>query len=75
MVIPEHRPGKDRKTWGQRDPLTGVAEVLRARGIADESGLNALQQEAQEKLEAAVTFMEQSPLPDASNLQSAVYAD
>jgi len=75
MVIPEHRPGKDRRHWSARDPIDHLREVLTARGIANEATIQKLEFEAQEQLDAAVKFMENSPMPDPAEVLDVVYAD
>lgn len=75
MVIPEHRPGKDRKNWSGRDPIDHLRQVLVSRGIANEVAIQKLEAEAQEQLSAAVEFMEKSPMPDPSEVLEVVYAD
>jgi pyruvate dehydrogenase E1 component alpha subunit len=72
MVIPEHRPSKFRKHWAGRDPIDHIREYLTTHQIADPDQLEA---DAQEQLDAAVEFMENSPLPDPAEVLELVYAD
>ncbi len=71
MVIPEHRPSKFRKHWAGRDPIDHMREYLIENSIGDPDALEA---DAQEQLDNAVAFMEQSPLPDGSEVEEMVYA-
>ena len=75
MVIPEHRPGKERKHWTSRDPIDQMRDHLAAEGIADASAIEQLEADAQEQLEAAVAFMQDSPFPDPAEIPEVVYAD
>jgi len=74
MVIPEHRPQQERKAWGQRDPLEHFGELLKQRGIAGDAELGLISDMQVQKLDDAIRFMEESPLPDPAGLEEALYA-
>jgi TPP-dependent pyruvate/acetoin dehydrogenase alpha subunit len=74
MVIPEHRPQLERQTWQQRDPIESFGELLTKRGIAADAELSLIDDAQDMKLEEAVRFMEDSPLPDPAQLEEALYA-
>ena len=75
MVIPEHRPGKERKYWNANDPIELLAQKMIADGVADADDLERLRQQEQENIAEAVAFMEQSPLPDPARVDEVLYAD
>jgi TPP-dependent pyruvate/acetoin dehydrogenase alpha subunit len=74
MVIPEHRPQLERQIWQQRDPIESFGELLTKRGIADDAELKRISNAQDMKLEDAVRFMEDSPLPNPAQLEEALYA-
>lgn len=74
MVIPEHRPQMERQTWQQRDPIELFGQVLKKRGIAADAELELIRETQEQNLEDAILFMEDSPLPDPSGLEEALYA-
>ena len=74
MVIPEHRPNKERSAWRQRDPIDVLAARLIAAGTADQGELDRIRQECAGRLEEAVRFMHESPLPKPSDLEDVLYA-
>jgi pyruvate dehydrogenase E1 component alpha subunit len=74
MVIPEHRPNKERSAWRARDPIDVLAARLIAAGTADQDQLDRIRQECAGRLEEAVRFMRESPLPKPSDLEDVLYA-
>jgi pyruvate dehydrogenase E1 component alpha subunit len=74
MVIPEHRPNQERTTWRQRDPIELLAARLLAEGLADQVQLDEIGRQAAQRLEQALTFMRESPLPQPSDLDEVLYA-
>jgi pyruvate dehydrogenase E1 component alpha subunit len=74
MVIPEHRPQLERQKWRQRDPIELFGEILKKQGVASEAELQLMHDAQERKLEEAVRFMEDSPLPEPSGLEEALYA-
>lgn len=74
MVIPEHRPNKERTQWRQRDPILLLGASLIAGGIADQDELDRIQDQSRKRLDEALEFMRQSPLPRPSDLEETLYA-
>ncbi len=74
MVIPEHRPGAERSQWRQRDPIETLGARLIADGIADQAELDLIREQAARRLDQALAFMRQSPLPDPSDIEKVVFA-
>ncbi len=74
MVIPEHRPNQERIRWRKRDPIEILAARLIADGVADQGQLDRIRQECAERLEQAVRFMRDSPLPQPTDVEKVLYA-
>ncbi|MBM3892627.1 MAG: dehydrogenase, partial [Verrucomicrobia bacterium] len=74
MVIPEHRPNAERAYWRQRDPIELLGARLIADGIADQAELDRIREQAKQRLEEALAFMRQSPLPDPADIEKVVSA-
>jgi TPP-dependent pyruvate/acetoin dehydrogenase alpha subunit len=68
MIIPEHRPLKERDQWKQNDPISRFRSRVLASGAISERGLSEIEQREKEELEEAVRFMEDGPLPDAKTV-------
>ncbi len=62
------------ETWAQRDPIQGQIDRLRQQGLLDEAGLTAMQQRVRERIDAALTFAQDSPWPTTETLTDFVYA-
>jgi len=74
MVIPEHRPNKERAQWRERDPIELLRARLIADGLADQDELDGIRRECAQRLEQALQFMRQSRLPEAADLEESLYA-
>jgi acetoin:2,6-dichlorophenolindophenol oxidoreductase subunit alpha len=74
MVIPEHRPNQERTAWRERDPIGLFAARLLAEGIADQAQLDQIRRQAAERLEQALQFMRESPLPQPTDVEEVLYA-
>lgn len=74
MVIPEHRPHQERTTWRDRDPIERFAARLLAEGIADQAQLDDIRRQAAARLEQALQFMRESPLPQPTDVDEVLYA-
>jgi pyruvate dehydrogenase E1 component alpha subunit len=59
----------------QRDPIDRVGKWLLAHGILSDEQLKEIDRAAREEVKDAMTFAEQSPLPDESALLTDVYVD
>ncbi len=69
-----YRTQDEIQTWKDRDPIVHFRSWLIDEGVLDEAQAEALTGEAKVAINAAVTFAEQSPEPDPSILEDAVYA-
>jgi pyruvate dehydrogenase E1 component alpha subunit len=65
-----YRTREEVKEWQKRDPIRRFAKKL---GLSDEE-LEALRQEAKDRIEQAVAFAEASPEPDVATIMEGVYA-
>jgi len=74
MVIPEHRPNKERAAWRERDPIELFAARLLAEGIADQAQLDSIRRQALQRLDQALQFMRGSPLPQPADVEEVLYA-
>lgn len=74
MVIPEHRAYQERTTWRERDPIERFAARLLAEGIADQAQLDDIRRQAAARLEQALQFMRESPLPQPTDVDEVLYA-
>lgn len=74
MVIPEHRPGRERAAWALRDPIAILAARLSADGIADQDELERIHRACVERLQRAEQFMRDSPLPQPADVEDVLYA-
>jgi pyruvate dehydrogenase E1 component alpha subunit len=75
----EGDPGTDYRTreevqeWKQRDPVKLARKRLLDSGMADESELQAADQEVERLIDAAVEFAEKSPEPSAESVNEHVF--
>jgi pyruvate dehydrogenase E1 component alpha subunit len=74
MVIPEHRPHKERTEWRRRDPIELLGARLTAEGVADADQLGAIRRQSEERLQRALQFMRESPLPKPADVEDVLYA-
>ena len=74
MVIPEHRPNKERTEWRQRDPIEMLAARLLTEGVADQACLDGIRKQSEQRLEQALEFMRTSPLPQPIDVEDVLYA-
>jgi len=59
----------------ERDPIKLLSASLKEEGILSDSEFQKIEAEVKGQVEHAVEFAEQSPLPDAKELYTDVYAD
>ena len=57
-----------------RDPIEILGARLIADGIADQAELDLIREQAARRLDQALAFMRQSPLPDPSDIEKVVFA-
>jgi TPP-dependent pyruvate/acetoin dehydrogenase alpha subunit len=60
---PDPRDRSEVEAWLRRDPIALLAQQLREQGEIDSAGLQVMEDEIAQALEAAVAFAEASPFP------------
>jgi pyruvate dehydrogenase E1 component alpha subunit len=70
-----YRPEQEVEQWRKRDPLVTFRARLEFDGLATAAELDALAQQAEAEIAAAVDFALASPYPEPSELWSDLYAD
>lgn len=70
-----YRSREEEASWSARDPLRLTSDRLKADGVLDEQADAALIAEVAERIEAAVKFAEESPLPDPATVLDGIWAD
>ncbi len=68
------RPEEERAAWRKRDPLTILRGVLEERAILSGESADRITEEVQREIEAAITFAEEAPYPELSELLTDVYS-
>jgi pyruvate dehydrogenase E1 component alpha subunit len=71
----ELRSQEEKLFWGARDPIKKLAAYLTEQNLASQAELKAIDDRIQALVEDAVTFAEQSPEPDPSELYRFVFAE
>lgn len=71
----ELRSQDEKEFWGKRDPIKKLAAYLREKGLASEQELKNIDSKIQNVVDEAVTFAEESPEPDPSELYRFVFAE
>ena len=70
-----YRTDDELKRWLERDPIKLFETKLTEQGIANGQALAAVHERTRAELDAAVTFAEQSPMPDVATLLDDVYTN
>jgi pyruvate dehydrogenase E1 component alpha subunit len=74
MADPEsYRSKEEVAAWRERDPVPSFGRALVDAGILDEQGLADIDAKAMARVDAAVTFADDSPFPPAESLYDDVY--
>jgi pyruvate dehydrogenase E1 component alpha subunit len=74
MADPEqYRTKEEVAQWRVRDPIPAFANQLMREGVIDEAEREELDAHAVERVDAAVTFAENSPFPTSESLYDDVY--
>jgi pyruvate dehydrogenase E1 component subunit alpha len=74
MADPEQYRSRDEVArWRERDPIVAFGRLLVSEGAIDEAELARIDEEANERVDAAVAFAEASPFPPAQSLYDDVY--
>jgi TPP-dependent pyruvate/acetoin dehydrogenase alpha subunit len=70
-----YRTKEEEEYWHSRDPLKLFRERIVPEGLLTAEELDRLDQEAEELMEEAIRFADESPLPEPSELYEDVYVD
>ncbi|MGE8203747.1 pyruvate dehydrogenase (acetyl-transferring) E1 component subunit alpha [Heyndrickxia sp. NPDC080065] len=70
----KYRTREEEAEWREKDGIKKFKELLIQEGLLTEEKAQALQQEAKQEIEEAVTFAENSPEPSLDSLLEDVYA-
>src|SRR4051812_2120132 len=68
-----YRTKEEVQQWRERDPITSYAKVLQEAGYLDERGFEELDHKANEIVDEAVKFADESPSPALESLYDNVY--
>ena len=74
MVIPEHRPPSEVRSWKGRDPIELFGEKLIQGKVATREALTDIDTRQSKLIDEAVRFMEQSPMPDPLQMADYLWA-
>ena len=74
MVIPEHRPTDELEGWRRRDPIDVFEQALLDEGAATRDELKHLDKESETRIDDAIKFGLESPLPDPSSVAELLWA-
>ena len=74
-AIGGYRRAEEHQAWLQRDPIERTRTKLIERFGAEPARLAAIEQRAQERVEAAVAFALASPEPEPSDALTNVFAE
>jgi pyruvate dehydrogenase E1 component alpha subunit len=69
------RPETEINKWKERDPVGLFRKTLIDEGILNQKLIEHIQAEATQELEDAERYALEDPYPDASILETALYAD
>jgi pyruvate dehydrogenase E1 component alpha subunit len=69
-----YRKADEVAEWRGKDPIRRLAAVMKERAIVSDGDIEVMQDEARERVEKAVRFMEQSPWPAPASVSDFVYA-
>ncbi len=69
----KYRDPVEHQSWLDRDPIPAFGKVLVAKGVATEAELQAIGEEVEAEMDAAIEYGRQSPFPDVSELTMDVY--
>ena len=69
-----YRTKDEIEAWKERDPITRFADLLKDANLITEESIEEINREAQQIIEKAVEFADNSPDPDVKNVMEGVYA-
>lgn len=70
-----YRTKDEVQKWQEDDPIGILERYLLENEMADQEALEQIDQQAQETVEEAVTFAEESPLPEPEDLYTNIYVE
>lgn len=70
-----YRTKEETEKWREDDPIGILERHLLEEEMADRETLEAIDEEVEDTVEEAVTFAEESPLPDPEDLYTDVYVE
>ncbi len=70
----EYRHANEESEAWQHEPIRRLEALLLSQKLADEASLAAHHAAARQRIEAAIQFAEESPLPDPKNVTAGVFA-
>lgn len=68
-----YQPKEERQEWASRDPIDRFAERLKADGLVDDAGLEAMKAGITARFEAAVEVAKTAAHPDLDQLETDVF--
>ncbi len=71
----KYRTKEELEEYKERDPLVAVLKTLTENNMATEEEINAINEKVKNEVDACVTFAEESPYPDDSELYKDIYTD
>ena len=69
----KYRSAAEHEVWKSRDPIPNYAKRLLEEGIATQAQLDAILAKAQETVQEAVRFAEESPWPEDASVYEDIY--
>jgi TPP-dependent pyruvate/acetoin dehydrogenase alpha subunit len=70
----EYVPRELLEAWEKRNPVVLFEQKLLAEGVADQAEIDEIKHRCDVEVTDAIEFAEQSPFPDAENVEQGVYA-
>jgi len=71
----KYRTKEELEEYKEKDPIEQVLATIRENNIATEEEINAINERVKTEVEDSVTFAEESPYPDDSELYKDIYAE
>ena len=68
-----YQPKEEREAWAAQDPIERFAQVLKARGVIDDAGLEAIKTRTVRQFSEAVENAKRAPLPTVQDLTTDVF--